>query len=995
MDAYIIHIVILYASQISKLRPHVINPVIDSLKQFCQKCGGRFLGNFKYEFLLELNEAERKTAQMATMSYNYLKEMENTLFGFTILIARKKQNPYERGPDEMLLPGILQDNRLWIEHPIARDFSDYYEGEKCNRLFRVNTFLESGPGVRERLNLMLLRPVILRRVKKALNFMMDVQNDRNTLVLRGSWGAGKRSILQTAMESLFSEDYKQCLTITFTSVSEDPMESFARVLAQMSNVISLPGFHENMRDDEKKWWETEGENLLAWSRGDSGQQNFRDHAPVDIVQAISICLWAVLRLRKKMKKQTWLIIAGWPEEPDTLIWLRLIISECLADPWFRLIIIRDSEDFNASLPIPGKGHEIRFTRIQESELPSLMTSIGSNLNKDKHDINKLLKDCGSNLYKLFHNIISWEKNLFNTPVTEQLDEPTRLLFFLADASSGISTRQMLMTQSGSEPDEQFRQQARLETLLSLGLVREASDGLIQSLYFQWPGNPASPSHKSGNPSPGDNIPVKWRARAKDYGKYLFREYRNGEKINLATLFRYLEKWGPVEHALESLDMLFDEFLTQRRLRAASKLLCASPMANSELSGKSMESFQWVMSIARLRYSLLSSGSEKTSELVREGNITLISGQGSFADKALLNNSRFFYAVRQWEDALTAAKEALFAFQKSGNHEGQTYAHLEMALSYLIMGKISDARDHFGIASRVGSQLHPSWGVMRAAAMETVSFYIYGNLSRAAREATEIRKIASRHGRRDIWLLLTLLLIRIDWDLCHFRSIILLADEALKICDFYDIKPQVAVFQCWKGRAQLASSESAEASLLAEMSSSREANAFLAESAWNRGNLEKARFYIRKAASLPRRSTGLHGEADDWSDGFFPIEGRLSSGQEANREFLDHLGEWIEGFDAFLAARDGQSGQLERLKRLLERGRKQRLRPGTSLFAYWTAMTHSREDKELLAHYISQSFNALQHRASHFDDNQAKWDWLNRNPWNKLIMVESRNQKFAS
>ena len=250
------------------------------------------------------------------------------------------------------------------------------------------------------------------------------------------------------------------------------------------------------------------------------------------------------------------------------------------------------------------------------------------------------------------------------------------------------------------------------------------------------------------------------------------------------------------------------------------------MALSDLDGPDLEALQNVIGAARLRYVLLTGDTDQVRTMVREGTVTLLSGRGAYSDRFRLYQARFSYAVGRWEDCSAASREALFNFQKVGDHEGETNCHLELALALLALGKIRDALEHFGIARRIGNQVSASWGVLRAAGMEVVAQFLFGNLPRAIRDAGELRSLARTSGRRDIWLLLTLCETRISWELGRSRDTVSLADEGRRTARFYGMNEEERVFNLWKGRGLLADGRSEGEDLLRAAGTSREALAFL-------------------------------------------------------------------------------------------------------------------------------------------------------------------------
>ena len=517
-----------------------------------------------------------------------------------------------------------------------------------------------------------------------------------------------------------------------------------------------------------------------------------------------------------------------------------------------------------------------------------------------------------------------------------------------------------------------------------GLIREDPDGRVRPL----PGGPANAARPD----------LEGLREAERFGSFLADRLDAGEPVDLYRLFRYLERWGPADRAVAVLDRLLDSLLTNRRLRAAGLLLNGPPMALSDLDGPDMEALQNVVGAARLRYVLLTGTVDQVRDLARDGTVTLISGRGAYSDRFRLHNARYSYAVGRWDEALGAAKDALFTFQKSGDHAGETHSHLELALALLASGKVRDALEHFGIARRIGTQVNAVWGVLRASALETVSQFLFGNLPRALRECREYREKAHHEGRRDVWLLLTLAALRIQWELGRYGRAADLAEEGRRTAAFYGLTDEQRVMELWKGRALLADGGDENRSegrrLLSGAAEpgrpgAREAFAFLAEDAWFGGDAKRARRYIDSAAEEVRISSRLQGEGDDWSDGYVPLEGRLADGRGA----LDVLGERIRAFGAFLAVQAGEVGRLDDLAALLEKDGRRVAGPFSYQYALWAALATPDEDRESQTRHMSRAFNDLQARAGRFDDNQAKHAWLNANPWNRRLMEEAQRRKF--
>ncbi len=975
MYSYLIYTGISHVNQLTKLHPALIMKIRGELDVIAQRFGGRRVEDELYHFPPSLGETARKTAEAAEAMYLYLRENDRELFGITVLVSGSSGDGSAASSGlESLLFKVPDDNGLWVDNNFLDDFSAYLDGEAVEGLFCVSSLKEAGPRLEERLPSLLIRSDRLKVVRGALEQLERDENDRRVLLLRGRPGSGKRATLYRALRDLYPDDGGVPLVIPFAEDAEDPMEPFVRALGSFLTTVS-----EYLDEDECLWWENEGAGYLEQCRKGRIRDTSRDQGPVDLIQAFALYVKAYVERRRRSGRPAYILIDAFFSGSDAVTWLRSLLNEFIGKESFRLIIIRDSDDFDEVLPLPGKGHEVAFRKPADNEWISIVSEASPGNIPDENLLKQLAVSCGASLYRLFHGLLGLERGFSGETdpgesLVASLDRETRRTLFLTHAAAGLADRKLLIERLSSD-EERVVEGARYDGLVDFGLIREDPDGRVRGI----PGGPVNAIVKDL-----ENI-----REAERFGEYLFKRLNQGDPIDLYRLFRYLEQWGPVSRGIAVLDRLFESLLTNRRLRAAGLLLNGPPMSLSDLDGPDMESLQNVIGAARLRFVLLTEGADQARSLVRDGTLSLISGRGTYSERFKLHNARYSYAVERWDEALSSSKEALFNFQKSGDHEGETHAHLELALSLLVTGRVRDALEHFSIAHRIGSQVSASWGVLRAAAMETVTQFIFGNLPRAGRESREFRDTAHRAGRRDLWLLLTLTAVRISWELGRYDEAAALAEEGRHTAGFYGLEAEKKVMNLWKGRCLSAAGNAEGRSLLLSSVDSREAHAFLAEDAYFFGDSSAARLYIRKALSTGRVSYRLQGEAEDWSDGFFPIEGRLSDAHGP----LDVLGEWIEGFDAFLAGESGDTSALERLTALLEKDGRRVPGPFSYLYALWAVLITPDTDRELQTRFMSRAFNDLQIRAGRFDDNQTKHAWLSANPWNKRLMAEAQSRKF--
>ena len=970
MSSYSIHVEISHLNQLNKLRPALIGTIRFELNELIRRFDGRSVNDDLFRHPPVFNATARKTAEAAVAMHACIRKNDKDLFGATLFITGVPEDGDANRLEFMMLT-VPEDNCLWVDPKLVDEFSDYLVGELVGGFFRIDGLREIGPRPYERLSKLLVRPDRLRAVRKALQKLEREDNDFNILLLRGEWGSGKRATLHRALESLYPEDEGTPLTIPFYESSKDPMEPLVRTLR--TSFANLP---EYLDHEEARWWEKTGSEILKSAQKGGMWGISSDQIPVDLIQTFA--LYAKAHIERQSGRSAYVLIDGFNPDSETALWLRSLFTELLTKQSFRLIVVYDSDVFNKKVTLPGKGYEVTFRQPSENEMASILKT--SNVQSTPRETAGWLRKCGASLYKLFYLIAEREGSKGKTGIPGEslvasLDNAQREMLFLIRAAAGLCDRDLLIERCGDNDELRSGQLACYKHLLNFGLIREYSDGGVQGV----PGVPENTIPQN----------IEMLREAESFGEYLYGRYQDGYPINLLHLFRYLDRWGPIERAIDVLSQLFNYFLTNRRLRAAGQLLTSSIMSVSELNAAQMESLQNVICAARLRYTLLTCDIDEIKSQVRTGSVSLICGRGSYAEEFRLQIARYYYAVGKQEDALSASKDALFAFQKLGNHRGETYSHLELALSLLASGKVRDAIDHFCIARRIGTQVGVSWGVIRAAAMETAGHFLFGNIPHAMRLCHEYREMAYQGGRRDLYLLLTLIAVRIDWELGSYQKAARLAEDGRRIADFYGLASEAQVFKVWKGRSLLADSREEGEEILLRSENPREAGVYLAEAAFLSGDVEAAREYMEKTRTLKRQCSHLQGEYDDWSDGYSPIEGRLTDSVGP----LDVLGEWMEAFGIYISGESGGPDRFRRLKTLASGDNRRSPAPYSYLYLLWAALISPETEEERQVHLISQAYNQVQLRANRFDDFQIKHAWLTANPWNRLLMEKAQKMKF--
>ena len=966
MYCYIIYIGITHINQLTRLYPSLIRRISQGLKEVALKYGCISPSQYYYDFQPRYNVATRNIAEAAYAMHALLQEHRKQLYGSSVIIGMGKDDDFSRiDYFEKLALRVFDEDRIWLDPGLGNDFNDHFEFSKFEGIYRINTLRNTGLRFEERLAKMLIRPDRIGIVKRILLNMKEGNSERKIFVLRGIQGSGKRATLHEVLKMLYPENGGDPITLFVSSKDGNPLDPVFRVLA---NIIDT-SIMDDLNGEENYWWASVGKKFFETISEGMWLKSIGDQNPIDMVHAFYNYIKAFAGHRRQYFLPTYVIFDGYSPDSETMILLRPLLSDLLKIEGVCLIVIRDTDDFTETYPLPGKGHGTAFRSPSHKDWVKIITNATIGDIPEEHELKHLISQNGGNFYRLFHSLLLRETNTDpscysdnpSEKIAASLDVATRQTMFLVHMGEGLVTRTLILERF-SNPEERHNELLRYNELLAYGLIREESDGRVC-------GFPSSITQ--------DNIGyTEYPDEAKNFGEYLYKCYKSGIVLNPLRLFRYLSTWGPETRAITILDEMLESLLTQRQLDVVGLLLNSLPTLLSNLTSQGSLLYQEVVGKARLRYSLLTGSIKKLDS-------------DHHTDYSGLPYAQYAYTQNNWDEVLDASKKALLCFQKTGNHSGETYAHIELSMALLAKNNIRDTLEHLSIAHRIGDQISCNWGVFRAVAMRAVTLFLSGNLSKCARECEENRKPIWDAGRRDLWLLLTLIALRISWELGRFEQAIRLADEGRQATEFYSLEAEYSVLSIWKGRCLLAMRDEEGTVILESYSSHREALAFLAEQSWINDERKEATKLIRLAHQQKRLSIRLQGEASDWSDGYFPIEGRLADSSGP----LDVLGDRIQGLKTYFEASTESGSDIIQLDSLLERKGMRITRPYSYHYSLWAAMTNQGKDKNTQIQYMDRAFNDLQARASRIDDIQTRNAWLIMDYWNKLLMKEAKNHKF--
>ena len=967
MQSYLINIEISFINQLSRLYPDLASGLLREIDNISTQFGGTILSPYKYTFSKLLNDTPHHVADAAWAIHTRLKKDSRLLYGTTVCILPNREEE-EINADQPLFPCESGENRLWIYRELKSRFTAHFEMIERGKFLLVNAPKEIEFRLEEQLPALLIRQDRLIVLTQAIERLENSKNSKGILI-HGELGSGKRATLYEAIRLLHANNVL-IESVPCATWHEDPTVPFIRNLRGTSMFIG-----EYLNGKDADWWFSEGKRLLEIIRNGSIWDRSSDQDFVDIIRTFTLYYKGLTTYHRQKGTFVYLIIDGFDPGIETVVPFMSVLSNLMGIEGLRVIVIHDSNDFSKAIPFPGNGIEVRFQNPSFAEWSRIVLKLTGKKTFSKETLKQLARICGANLYRLFYSLLIGKSgDTSGLPVEKALlgllDNAARETLFLATAAAGLANKALLIERFPSS-NEQILESNRYETLKVMGMLREETDGLISAFSRVFYNHFQAIS--------------QYASAAAEFGTYLVNRRKEGVNIDLYQLAQYLRTWGSKESISKVIDETIDVLLTKRHFHLAEKFL-----ENAEIpenNEKERTAFYTMMDGGKLRLYLLRKAPKDLQRIDKIFN--------DHVSEYFLNKASLVYAQGQWEAAFVLAKKSLSAFQRIGDHKGETYAHLELGLAQLALRRIRDAQDHFDIARRIGTQINAVWGEIRAVVLRTVTIFLHGNLSQAMKECLEHREFTRREGRRDVWMLLTLVAVRIEWELGQYREVEKYAEEGMQIAELYKFKDEKRVFGIWRGRSLLAQNKEEGRTILESFTASsdesafREALTFLAEHAWFNKQYKEAKRLILLAASEPRLDKRILSETEDWTDGYRPVEGRL--GSEAS--FMDVLAERISAMNVLFNSKESLPQEKQNLSVLIEQLKKSSYSPYSHEITLCVALSLQKKENTQQHYYIRQAFMDLQSRAARIDSNQIRHAWLNNNPWNKLLMDESRKMKF--
>lgn len=963
--------------QLMRLEPETMSRLEDEIQDIIKKQGGEETPQHPrlFAFSSYYEESMSRIIDTLFLLQKLLKKYQDDLHGFSLIMTSSNKNlPLQMRKIEILTYYIRDEDSIWLDIDCREACEEFLNWEEYSGILKVLSKRKRSPLLPERRAMMLTR--------------QDLSKYLDTSIKKVEGGESSR------IELLRYNDLKELSLATDIWINQ--IEEYNTVLHLYGRFKeqTFSPFMESLSRDILDWGQTYHQNDPYWSllqqfKNQDYSKIRRDRLQKDFEAAYRIYLDRFREYCKSRNKTPLVLIKDsglfFGKGLELLTWM--IEKWSKAGPGLILLVVgndQDSWDHYTRIKtyqLPKRSIEEKKILIENS-FPSLTSSIY----KDETQLEDLsapeLFLLGLQL-PVKRNWESVEKAL--ELCIENLDHTLKCILYLIAQREDWATKELLISLFQQNQLDSSRLSDYLERLEHMGLIELDFRNMYRLI---WP-----EAKKILEPDIFNDQSFSILLPA--FNEMVYGNWLEHRRIDPYRFLHLMEQSGTGYQILNAMEYLLNWLLDNQMFSEVEELLQQSLIFSEETTPDYEESLQNLLNAARTRLALLQSNMGEMEQMVMSGELSLVAAKGEFADTFSLQVARYYLSNGYPEQALSYSKDALFGFQKKGDHNGEVYANCELALALMSQRKLGSAMDYFEIARRIGFQLSQQHGLLLASSLECVAVYLFGNLSLALRNAENLSRTSQVEGRRDREFLLQFLKGRILFDLGDYsragETFAALKDKSARL----DYPECSSLSQRWQARSLAYAGEVHRAyGLLSEDKPCREELFFLAEGDYLEGRMESALMKLDKALKMEEPRIYNRSEKESWQNGFQPIEGRLMD-SESESEVID---DQIESFRYFLMGSKGHYTEaVQGLGRLVRRG-EYPFRPYSHKFLYLLSQIKpedsepSDRSEDHLVH-LSKAIEKLQSRAGRFDDQKVKMGYLNQNYWNSRIMQEAHKKKF--
>ncbi len=379
--------------------------------------------------------------------------------------------------------------------------------------------------------------------------------------------------------------------------------------------------------------------------------------------------------------------------------------------------------------------------------------------------------------------------------------------------------------------------------------------------------------------------------------------------------------------------------------------------------------------------VLSSGESRNNQITLNRNIIL---------------SEYYYTKYDHKRALKQAKMALIQIQKSDNPPVESAVNILLGKIMLGMQRIDEAKDYFRISREMlsPSRSHPQNVIIYY--LESITHYIYGNISESLRLVEMGTAAADLQGLREWQLLYCFAAGRIYFDLGRYSDAARLFSDCLTLADIYNFHESISSIYPWLARSYIYGGIREKGKqILSDFGNSAEGLFFTAEYLYFEGRFPEALDTVKEALGMEKDAIRVFRSPDFVlkESGFEYIEDLVFI-MEDGHGVLYHL---LQAFHAFLSVLVDKSAHgSEELVRLTRDGKLSDIDPYNGFYFFLHALCipekPGTDDIDRLT-LLSKALRHVQTIASRIDVPGERIEYLNSNYWNAQLLSAGRKNKL--
>lgn len=356
---------------------------------------------------------------------------------------------------------------------------------------------------------------------------------------------------------------------------------------------------------------------------------------------------------------------------------------------------------------------------------------------------------------------------------------------------------------------------------------------------------------------------------------------------------------------------------------------------------------------------------------------------------LLSLGEYYLAARRYADALNAAKRATLLHQQApGTDVGA--CHLLMARVLMVEHRLGDAGQYLSFAREESA--HDQATRLIAETLESIRLFLFGNLSRAAHQLTELVEPLLRTGFSEWLALVWFTQGRIDFELGEYRQA---AAQFRMTADWVEqcgLEVPARTIDAWQKRAESLAGDTRDTGHHA-VGARAEELLFAAEVHIRDQHYDRALELLDRADELERSVDRWPRLGVCWDNGFAPLEDLMIAHRDGTSELL----RIIRAFRAWMLALTGRQEEAVPLFYGLTRGAEGiSVDPYSGLYNFLYSSILPRErssDRDDRATVLGKSVKLVQERMSRMDDYRDKTRFLKANAWNRQVMEAARQHNL--